>query len=197
MKNRIHISISALITFSLSFLLISFSLFSALSQLSRYDSYQLQNRNTETLMNIQDFKRAIAESQATFSDYLNTENAYKLTSYHQALSTGKTAIAVLDDLIGYGEEASFTLSSMKESYKSYISQCEKTFELFGLGREDYYQEKQKAEMIAGYLVQTNPVKMSFLNVGERFGEVGNLKYLSEAFGFTADNIVKKVEDLIR
>ena len=94
MKNRIHISISALITFSLSFLLISFSLFSALSQLSRYDSYQLQNRNTETLMNIQDFKRAIAESQATFSDYLNTENAYKLTSYHQALSTGKTAIAV-------------------------------------------------------------------------------------------------------
>ena len=53
------------------------------------------------------------------------------------------------------------------------------------------------EMIAGYLVQTNPVKMSFLNVGERFGEVGNLKYLSEAFGFTADNIVKKVEDLIR
>lgn len=151
MKNRIHISISALITFSLSFLLISFSLFSALSQLSRYDSYQLQNRNTETLMNIQDFKRAIAESQATFSDYLNTENAYKLTSYHQALSTGKTAIAVLDDLIGYGEEASFTLSSMKESYKAYISQCEKTFELFGLGREDYYQEKQKAEMIAGYL----------------------------------------------
>ena len=102
-------------------------------------------------MNIQDFKRAIAESQATFSDYLNTENAYKLTSYHQALSTGKTAIAVLDDLIGYGEEASFTLSSMKESYKAYISQCEKTFELFGLGREDYYQEKQKAEMIAGYL----------------------------------------------
>ena len=53
------------------------------------------------------------------------------------------------------------------------------------------------EMIAAHLATVNPVKMSFLNVGERFGEVGNLKYLSEAFGFTADNIVKKVEDLIR
>ena len=53
------------------------------------------------------------------------------------------------------------------------------------------------EMIAAHLAEVNPVKMSFLNVGERFGEVGNLQYLSQAFGFTADNIVDKVEALIK
>ena len=53
------------------------------------------------------------------------------------------------------------------------------------------------EMIAGHLVQSNPVKMSFLNVGERFGEVGNLKYLSQAFGFNAETIVSKVEALLK
>ena len=53
------------------------------------------------------------------------------------------------------------------------------------------------EMIAAHLAQTNPVKMGFVNVGERFGEVGNLKYLSAAFGFTAENIAQKAEELIR
>lgn len=53
------------------------------------------------------------------------------------------------------------------------------------------------EMIAGHLAKTNPVKMDFLNVGERFGEVGNLSYLKNAFGFTADNIAAKAEGLIK
>ena len=53
------------------------------------------------------------------------------------------------------------------------------------------------EMIAGYLAERNPVRMSFLNVGERFGEVGNLKYLSDAFGFTAENIARKAEALLK
>ncbi len=52
------------------------------------------------------------------------------------------------------------------------------------------------EMIAGYLVQKNPVRMAFLNVGERFGEVGNLKYLSQAFGFTAEGVIEKAKALI-
>ena len=51
------------------------------------------------------------------------------------------------------------------------------------------------EMIAGHLATVLPTKMSFLNVGERYGEVGNLSYLKEAFGFTAENIVDKVMGL--
>lgn len=53
------------------------------------------------------------------------------------------------------------------------------------------------EMIASHLIQTVPVKMDFLNVGERFGEVGNLSYLQQAFGFTAENIVKKATALVK
>ena len=53
------------------------------------------------------------------------------------------------------------------------------------------------EMIAAHLARTNPVKMDFLNVGERFGEVGNLAYLKDAFGFTAENIEKKVLGLLK
>lgn len=53
------------------------------------------------------------------------------------------------------------------------------------------------EMISYHLSQTNPVKMSFVNVGERFGEVGNLSYLKSAFGFTAENIASKAEELIK
>ena len=52
------------------------------------------------------------------------------------------------------------------------------------------------EMIAGHLAAVNPVKMGFVNVGERFGEVGNLKYLSSAFGFTADNVAQKAKELL-
>lgn len=52
------------------------------------------------------------------------------------------------------------------------------------------------EMIAGHLAAVNPVKMGFVNVGERFGEVGNLKYLSSDFGFTADNVAQKAKELL-
>ncbi|HIS13993.1 MAG TPA: histidine kinase [Candidatus Ornithospirochaeta stercorigallinarum] len=151
MRKRLQISISALITFSLSFLLIFFSLFSALSQLNRYESYLLQNRNTETLTGIQELKKAIAESQVTFNDYLTTENTYKLIDYHEAMRSGRESLATLSYLIGDAEEAAFTLSMLEQSYRSYGRQCEKAFELFGLGREDYYQQKQNADMIAYYM----------------------------------------------
>lgn len=53
------------------------------------------------------------------------------------------------------------------------------------------------EAIASYLSQTNPTKMAFVNVGERFGEVGNLNYLKNAFGFTGENIAHKAEELLK
>ena len=53
------------------------------------------------------------------------------------------------------------------------------------------------EMIASYLASVNPVKMAFVNVGERFGEVGNLAYLKEAFGFTGANLALKAEELLK
>lgn len=53
------------------------------------------------------------------------------------------------------------------------------------------------EMIASHLSQVNPVKMGFVNVGERFGEVGDLKYLKEAFGFRGEDIAKKALELIK
>ena len=53
------------------------------------------------------------------------------------------------------------------------------------------------EMIAGHLARTCPVKMDFISVGERFGEVGNLKYLASSFGFTAENAADKAEGLLR
>lgn len=53
------------------------------------------------------------------------------------------------------------------------------------------------EMIAGHLAAVNPVKMAFLNVGERFGEVGDLKYLSAAFGFTPEGVIAKAEELLK
>ncbi len=52
------------------------------------------------------------------------------------------------------------------------------------------------EMIAGLLAKECPTRMAFLNVGERFGEVGNLKYLKEAFGFTGENAARIAKDLI-
>lgn len=52
------------------------------------------------------------------------------------------------------------------------------------------------EMIAAHLAAVSPVKMGFLNVGERFGEVGNLKYLAGAFGFTPENVAAKAEELL-
>ena len=52
------------------------------------------------------------------------------------------------------------------------------------------------EMIAAHLAAVCPVRMGFLSVGERFGEVGNLSYLSKAFGFTAENMVAKAEELL-
>lgn len=53
------------------------------------------------------------------------------------------------------------------------------------------------EMIAGYLTQRIDVRMSFINVGEQFGEVGNIDYLCNTFGFTVDNIVSKAIALIK
>ena len=53
------------------------------------------------------------------------------------------------------------------------------------------------EMIAAHLARTNPVKMDFLCVGDRFGEVGNLRYLASAFGFTPENAAAMAEGLIR
>ncbi len=53
------------------------------------------------------------------------------------------------------------------------------------------------EAIAYHLAKTNPVKMDFVNVGERFGEVGNLKYLVEAFNFRDVDIATKAEALVK
>lgn len=53
------------------------------------------------------------------------------------------------------------------------------------------------EMIASHLSQTVPTRMGFVNVGERFGEVGNLSYLKSAFGFTGEDIAKKAEELLK
>ena len=53
------------------------------------------------------------------------------------------------------------------------------------------------ELIAGHFAKVNPIKMDFVNVGERFGEVGNLKYLAPAFGFTAEHIAEVSENLIK
>ena len=52
-------------------------------------------------------------------------------------------------------------------------------------------------MIAGYLTQRINVRMSFINVGEQFGEVGNIDYLCNTFGFTVDNIVCKAITLMK
>lgn len=53
------------------------------------------------------------------------------------------------------------------------------------------------EAIASYYAEHNPVKMAFVNVGERYGEVGNLEYLKNAFGFTAEHIASVTEDLLK
>ncbi|MFA7107567.1 MAG: transketolase C-terminal domain-containing protein [Sphaerochaetaceae bacterium] len=52
------------------------------------------------------------------------------------------------------------------------------------------------EAIAAHLSTVKPTKMAYLNCGERYGEVGKLDYLKEAFGFTAENIEKKVLELL-
>lgn len=53
------------------------------------------------------------------------------------------------------------------------------------------------EAVAGYLVTTNPVPMDFVSVGEQYGEVGTLDYLAKVFGFTAENIARKAENLTK
>lgn len=53
------------------------------------------------------------------------------------------------------------------------------------------------EAVAAHLAKTCPVKMDFLNVGERFGEVGKLGYLAESFGFTPAHIVELAEGLVK
>ena len=51
------------------------------------------------------------------------------------------------------------------------------------------------EAIAALLVRNCPVPMDFVCVGDRFGEVGNLAYLANAFSLTAENIAAKTEVL--
>lgn len=53
------------------------------------------------------------------------------------------------------------------------------------------------EAIAAHVVKKNPVKMDFVCVGERFGEVGKLDYLLKAFNFTAEDIAAKAKALVR
>lgn len=53
------------------------------------------------------------------------------------------------------------------------------------------------EAIAAHLARTCPTKMDFVNVGERFGEVGKLDYLLKSFNFTADDIAAKAEALVK
>lgn len=53
------------------------------------------------------------------------------------------------------------------------------------------------EMVATHLAKTCPVKMDFLNVGLRYGEVGSLAYLKDAFGFTGANLAEKAKALLK
>ncbi len=53
------------------------------------------------------------------------------------------------------------------------------------------------EAIAAHLARTCPVKMDFMNVGERFGEVGKLGYLADTFGFTPEHMVEMAEGLVK
>ena len=52
------------------------------------------------------------------------------------------------------------------------------------------------EMISYHLATTCPVRMEFLNVGDRFGEVGNLAYLKEAFSFTPEEVYGRAKALL-
>lgn len=53
------------------------------------------------------------------------------------------------------------------------------------------------EAVAALLAKKCPTKMDFVNVGERFGEVGKLDYLLKAFNFTAQDIADKAEALAK
>ena len=53
------------------------------------------------------------------------------------------------------------------------------------------------EAVAAHLAKVNPTKMDFVNVGERFGEVGDLAYLLKTYNFTAQDIAEKAEALIK
>lgn len=53
------------------------------------------------------------------------------------------------------------------------------------------------EAIAAHMAKVNPVKMNFVNVGERYGEVGNLSYLKEAFGFTGEKVAEAALELVK
>ena len=53
------------------------------------------------------------------------------------------------------------------------------------------------EGIAAFLARNYPIKMDFMCVGERFGEVGNLSYLKDAFGFTGEHLASMCKELIK
>ena len=53
------------------------------------------------------------------------------------------------------------------------------------------------EMISSYLIQHDLTpRIRFINVGDCFGEVGSLDYLSKRFGMTSDDICKKVFEIL-
>ena len=151
MFKKLRISTSAFIILSLSSFLIAFTLFSVFSQANMYESYLIQSRSTEIMDSVQELKLAISDSLRNFDDYLSTENAYKLSDYHVAISHGSDMIKDISSLIGMDNRAAFTLSSIKESFGSYIRECNRTYELFGLGKQDYYGKKERAGKIAEYM----------------------------------------------
>lgn len=52
------------------------------------------------------------------------------------------------------------------------------------------------EATAAYLSKHCPTRMDFMNVNEKWGEVGPLNYLKEAFGFTAERMVESILGLM-
>lgn len=53
------------------------------------------------------------------------------------------------------------------------------------------------EMVAAHILKSGiPCKADFVNVGERYGEVGPLDYLAQSFSLTSENIVSKAVSLL-
>ena len=52
-------------------------------------------------------------------------------------------------------------------------------------------------MIAAHILRAGiPCRADFVNVGDRYGEVGPLDYLAKSFDLTAENIAAKAEKLM-
>ena len=64
--------------------------------------------------------------------------------------------------------------------------------------ENSRQAGSIGEMISSYLMENDMTpKMRFVCVGERFGEVGSLEYLSRTFHLTSDDIKQKALETLR